>query len=133
MRVVFGDAFYFVALLNRRDQHHQKVVHFSRDFRVKILTSDWVLMEVADALSQNESRSHIRDFIRNARDNAGCEVIPATRELLDKAIELYDRHADKQWTLTDCISFVIMRERNITEALTADKHFEQAGFVALLK
>jgi hypothetical protein len=48
-------------------------------------------------------------------------------------LELYHQHADKEWTLTDCTSFVVMREREITKALTADHHFEQAGFVALLK
>ena len=57
----------------------------------------------------------------------------ASRDLLDRALELYHQHADKRWTLTDCTSFVVMREREITKALTADHHFEQAGFVPLLK
>lgn len=59
--------------------------------------------------------------------------MPASRELLDNALDLYHQHADKEWTLTDCISFVVMREQELTEALTQDHHFEQAGFVALLK
>jgi predicted nucleic acid-binding protein len=53
--------------------------------------------------------------------------------LSDRALELYQQHADKEWTLTDCASFVVMRERGITAALTGDRHFEQAGFTALLK
>ena len=57
----------------------------------------------------------------------------ASRDLLDRALGLYHQHADKEWTLTDCTSFVVMREREITTALTADHHFEQAGFVSLLK
>jgi predicted nucleic acid-binding protein len=57
MNLVFADAFYFVARLNRRDQHHERVLKFSRDFRARVLTSDWVLMEVADALAESESRS----------------------------------------------------------------------------
>ena len=133
MNLVFADAYYFVARLNRRDQHHARVLKFSRDFRARILTSDWVLMEVADALAGSESRSRVRDFILHLRQSAACEIVPATRELLDRALELYHRHADKEWTLTDCVSFVIMRERKVTNALTGDKHFEQAGFVALLK
>jgi predicted nucleic acid-binding protein len=133
MNLVFADAYYFVARLNRRDQHHTRVLKFSRDFRARILTSDWVLMEVADALAESESRSRVRDFILHLRQSAACEIVPATRELLDRALELYHRHADKEWTLTDCVSFVIMRERKVTNALTGDKHFEQAGFVALLK
>ena len=133
MSVVFADAFYFVARLNRRDQHHERVVKFSRDFRSRLLTTDWVLMEVADALAQSECRGRVREFILQLRGTPACEVIPATREGLDRALDLYQQHADKGWTLTDCVSFVIMRERNVTDALTGDKHFEQAGFVTLLK
>ncbi len=133
MSAVFADAFYFVARLNRRDQHHQRVLKFSRDFRARLLTSDWVLMEVADALAESESRSRVRDFILHLRQSPACEIVPASRELLDRALELYHQHVDKHWTLTDCVSFVIMRDRKATDALTGDKHFEQAGFVALLK
>jgi predicted nucleic acid-binding protein len=64
--------------------------------------------------------------------DADTTVIPASQELFDKGVELYDARPDKQWSLTDCISFVLMEQRGITEALTADRHFEQAGFVALL-
>jgi uncharacterized protein len=133
MNVVFADAFYFIARLNRRDQHHERVLKFSRDFRARILISDWVLAEVADALAESESRCRVRDLILHLRQSPGCEIIPASRELLDRALELYHQHADKKWTLTDCVSFTIMRERNVREALTGDRHFEQAGFVALLK
>jgi predicted nucleic acid-binding protein len=72
-------------------------------------------------------------FILHLRGSAACEIVPASREWLDRALDLYHRHADKQWTLTDCASFVIMRELNVTDALIGDKHFEQAGFAALLK
>ena len=133
MSVVFADAFYFVARLNRRDQHHQRVLQFSRDFRARLLTSDWVLMEVADALAESECRARVRDFILHLRGSASCEIVPASRALLDRALDLYHQYADKKWTLTDCISFVIMRERGVTDALTGDRHFEQAGLVALLK
>ena len=133
MSVVFADAFYFVARLNRRDQHHDRVVKFSRDFRARLLTTDWVLMEVADALAQSECRGRVREFIRHLHQSAVCEILPATREGLERALDLYHQHTDKGWTLTDCVSFVAMRERKVTEALTGDKHFEQAGFVALLK
>jgi predicted nucleic acid-binding protein len=133
MNVVFADAFYFVARLNRRDQYHERVLEFSRSFRSHILTTDWVLMEVADALAESECRSRVRDFILQLRQFSGGEIVPASRDLIDRALELYHQHADKKWTLTDCVSFVIMRERSVSEALTGDKHFEQAGFVALFK
>jgi predicted nucleic acid-binding protein len=133
MNIVFADAFYFVARLNRRDQYHERVLEFSSGFHARILTSDWVLMEVADALAESESRCRVCDFIRHLRQSDLCEIVPASRELLDRALGLYHQHADKKWTLTDCVSFVIMREQKVTDALTGDKHFEQAGFVALLK
>ena len=133
MNAVFADAFYFVARLNRHDQHHERVLAFSRDFRAQLLTTDWVLMEVADALAESESRARIREFVVHLRQSPACEVVAASRDLLDRALELYHQHADKEWTLTDCTSFVVMREREITKALTADHHFEQAGFVPLLK
>jgi len=133
MKAVFADAFYFVARLNWRDQHHDRVVAFSRSFRARLLTTDWVLMEVADALAKSESRSRIRDFILCLRRAGGNEVVPASREILDRALELYHQHTDEQWTLTDCVSFVVMLGRGLAEALTQDRHFEQAGFTALLK
>ena len=133
MNTVFADAFYFVARLNRHDQHHERVLKFSQGFRARLLTSDWVLMEVADALAASECRGRVREFILHLRGTAACEIVPASRELLDRALDLYHQHADKQWTLTDCVSFVIMRERDLTGALTGDRHFEQAGFAALLK
>jgi predicted nucleic acid-binding protein len=133
MSVVFADAYYFVARLNRRDNYHERVVEYSRNLRSHLLTSDWVLMEVADALAKSECRARIRDFILHLRQSAIVEIVPATREIFDRALELYHQHSDKGWTLTDCVSFVIMRERNVTDALTGDQHFVQAGFVALLK
>lgn len=131
MKVVFAEAFYFVARLNRRDQHHARGLDFSRDFLARLLTSDWVLMEVADALAGSESRARVQDFIFHLRRSGACESIPASRALLDRALALYHQQADKQWTLTDCTSFVVMREHHVTEALTGDRHFEQAGFTAL--
>lgn len=133
MNLVFADAFYFVARLNRHDQHHDRVLAFSSDSRARLLTTDWVLMEVADALAKSECRPRIRDFILHLRQSPACEVVAASRELQDRALELYHQHRDKSWTLTDCVSFVVMRERGLTDALTEDHHFEQAGFIARLK
>jgi predicted nucleic acid-binding protein len=133
MSVVFADAFYFVARLNGHDQHHDRVVAFSRDFRASILTSDWILIEVADALAKSECRERVREFVLHLRQAAACEIIPASRDLFDRALQLYHQHADKEWTLTDCSSVLVMRERGLTDVLTADHHFEQAGFHALLK
>ena len=132
MRIVFADAFYFVARLNRRDQYRSRVHAFMRDFEGELVTTDWVLMEVLDALAGSELRNGLRDFILELRASESCEIIEASRELFDRALTFYHRHADKEWSLTDCTSFVVMRDMGIKEALTGDKHFEQAGFTALL-
>jgi predicted nucleic acid-binding protein len=133
MNLVFADAFYYVARLNRRDQYHEQVVTFSHSFRANLLTTDLILLEVADGLAKSESRPRIDDFISRLRNSNTTEVIPASRDLLDRGLELYNQHEDKEWSLTDCTSFIVMRERGISLALTGDKHFEQAGFTALLK
>jgi predicted nucleic acid-binding protein len=133
MRVVFADAFYFVARLNRRDQHRSRVLTFSQGFEADIVTTDWVLMEVADALSGSRVHGYLRDFITDLRNSSNCKVIEASRDLFDRALTFFHRHDDEEWTLTDCTSFVVMRDMGIKEALTGDKHFEQAGFSALLR
>jgi predicted nucleic acid-binding protein len=90
-------------------------------------------MEVADALAKSECRSRVREFMLHLRQAPACEVAPASRELFDRSLELYHQHADKEWTLTDCSSVLVMRERGLTDVLTADRHFEQAGFNTLLR
>lgn len=73
MRTVFADAFYFVARLNRRDQHHERVILFSRDFRARLVTTDWILMEVADALAKSECRSRVREFMLHLRQSQAAK------------------------------------------------------------
>lgn len=133
MNLVFGDTFYFLARLNSRDQHHHRALEFSASSRASIITSEWVLTEVADGFAESKFRRQVYRFLNSFRTSSNVEVVAASSDLFDLGLEMYNQHADKLWTLTDCISFVIMRQRNVTEALTGDKHFEQAGFIALLK
>jgi len=133
MSRIFADAFYFIARLNRRDQHHRKALSLTPRPEIGLVTTEWVLIEVADGLANSEVRSRIRDLVYFLRRSPGSEVVPASSELLSEALDLYHQHRDKAWTLTDCTSFLVMRERGMTEALTGDHHFEQAGFTALLK
>ncbi len=88
---------------------------------------------MADGFANTRHRSLVQPLITRWRHSPLSEVVPVSASLLNEAIELYHRYQDKAWTLTDCISFLIMRERGITEALTGDRHFEQAGFIAMLK
>jgi len=133
MSLIFADAFYFVARLNRYAQHHLKVMRFSPSPGDRLLTTEWVMLEVADALAGSDIRQNIQNFVDDLRRSPASEVVPVSSGLFAQALDLYHRHGDKHWTLTDCTSFVIMRERGIAKALTGDHHFEQAGFIALLK
>jgi predicted nucleic acid-binding protein len=92
-----------------------------------------VLLEVADAMAGAASRQAFLSLLKIVRADPKATVIPADRKYFDMGVALYAQRKDKDWSLTDCISFVMMQELDITEALTADHHFEQAGFVALLK
>lgn len=133
MKTVFADAFYFVGLLNRADQHHARIVSAARQLRDDLLTTEWVLAEFADALAESTSRRHVPQFIRTLEQDPKVRIIRAGTELFQRGLRRYEARPDKQWSLTDCISFVVMEDENIRDALTGDQHFEQAGFTALLK
>jgi predicted nucleic acid-binding protein len=132
VKVVFADAFYFVALLNRGDQHHVRVTAAARQLRDKLITTEWILMELADALAESGSRRLVPPFIRDLSQDPSVQIIPVSTALFRRGLRLYEERQDKGWTLTDCTSFVVMRDENVTDALTGDHHFKQAGFNALL-
>jgi uncharacterized protein len=108
-------------------------VTFSRNTRLLRITTDWVITEIADGLSKIHDRERFMDLYRHIQLSPAIRVVPASRPLLEEAIALYASRPDKDWPLTDCVSFVVMRDEGITQALTGDQHFEQAGFTALLK
>jgi predicted nucleic acid-binding protein len=133
MRTVFADSFYFIAQLNPADEAHAKATAFTADFEGNLLTTDWILVEVGDAFSRPSNRERFVNFCRQLPATADLTIVPASRTLFMEGLELFAKRPDKEWSLTDCISFVVMQEQGVTEALTGDHHFEQAGFVALLK
>jgi uncharacterized protein len=130
MKDVFADAQYFIALLNRRDQFHTDAVA-APVAGTRIITTQWILIETADALSHPSSRQTAERFIRSLISNSDSVVL-SDLDWLIAGLDLYAKRADKEWSLTDCISFCVMEARGIREALTGDHHFEQAGYVALL-
>ena len=129
----FADAFYFIALLSPNDAAHPATVEFTDRFDGRLLTTAWVLTELADGLCAPGSRQKVCDFIRYLRSDPQVEIVAPSQELFDEGLSLYESRGDKAWSLTDCISFVVMTEQKISDALTGDRHFEQAGFRALLQ
>ena len=133
MKSLFADTFYFIALLNPNDEAHAAADQFAGDKSLSLITTAWVLTELADGLASTGGRLIFRQLLDDLENDARVELVLPDEQIWRRAVKLYDGRQDKQWSLTDCISFVVMKDHQITEALTADHHFEQAGFIALLK
>ncbi len=133
MTTVFADSFYFFALVNDKDPAHGKAIRFLQTYQGRILTTAWVLMEVGDGLSHPLNRPSFLLTVDSLKKEPNSTIVSPSDELLEAGIDLYRKRPDKEWSLTDCISFVIMGRQGLTDALTGDHHFEQAGFTALLK
>lgn len=135
MRTVFADANYWIGLFNPKDQLHSVAISASRGLvKTRLVTSEMVLVEVLNGLGEYPLlRGRVVAAIDAIAADPNTEVIPQTSILFRDALLLYRQHEDKEWGLTDCSSVVIMRQRGLAEALTYDRHFEQAGFRALLR
>lgn len=126
------DTSFVVALVNKKDEDHRKAVELSFDFNRKpMIVTDAVLLEIGNNLARNFKKESI-EAIEGFFESEEVEVVRLDESLFNKAFNFYKMHADKTWGLVDCISFIVMKENNIIDALTSDKHFVQAGFRALM-
>ncbi len=132
MKLVFADPVYFFALLNARDRIHERATRYAAQATSPILTTAWVLTEVADGLCDRAARPAVIRLWQTLHTAPDVEIVLPSAELFHRGFERYRFRPDKDWSLTDCISFVVMEGRGITEALTTDRHFQQAGFATLL-
>jgi len=134
---VFADTSHLIALQLPRDPLHA-IARLSASQllpRTRIVTSELVLVEFLDHFSRHGLSARREAILtwRNIHRINAVTILPATSDLLERTADLFEHFTDKSWSLTDCASFVIMRERKIQDALTFDHHFEQAGFRALLR
>jgi predicted nucleic acid-binding protein len=136
MGEVFLDAAYAIALAARDDNHHRQALDLAdrmqRDRR-RIVTTRAVALDIGNALAKIRYRPASIVLLSSLNEDPNVAVVPCPEDLYQRAFSLYRARADKEWGITDCISFVVMQDRGITEALTTDEHFEQAGFRALLR
>jgi predicted nucleic acid-binding protein len=132
MKTVFADSVYFFALVNARDTFHPRAAEFSARSENPFVTTAWIITEVADGLCARATRETVIRLLDILQSSADVEIVPPSAELFQQGLERYRQRPDKNWSLTDCISFLVMEQRGITEALTADHHFQQAGFSTLL-
>ncbi len=128
----FADSFFFLALLSEDDDAHQRAIAVLKNPNRGFVTTEWVLAEVADAMCRPPSRQKFLEFWEFLKSHPLATVVQATHGQFEAAMQFYALRRDKDRSLTDSISFVTMREYGLSEALTGDHHFEQAGFRILL-
>lgn len=136
MNELFLDAVYAIAVTVTNDQHHERAVALAwqmKTERTRLITTRAVVLEIGNALSKMRYRQAASSLLDALEEDALVEIVPVSEELFQRAFRLYKNRLDKEWGLTDCVSFVTMQDRNLTDALTADEHFQQAGFRALLR
>jgi predicted nucleic acid-binding protein len=133
VKTVFADTAFCIGLVNPRDELHAAALEQARDFLGTVVTTEYVLMKLGNRLARSGDKPVFIQLIEQLRADPHTTIVPGDSALFQRGLDLFADRLDKDWSLTDCTSFVVMRERAITEALTGDHHFERAGFVALLK
>ena len=131
----FIDTVFVHVLVNSRDQWHPQALGWQQRLsprHPRYVTTEYVLLEIADGLAAVRYRLQAVRSVRAFLANPNVDIVPASAELLSAALALYENRPDKEWSLTDCASFFVMGQRNLTDALAGDDHFRQAGFRALL-
>jgi uncharacterized protein len=131
--MIFVDTSYLSALLDHRDQLHNRAEAWMEELSEALLTTNYVLWEAVNRFSNSTDRLKIHDSLNDIYSSAEWEVVAESGDLFQLGLQAHRQYIDKDWSLTDCISFIVMRERGVTRALTHDHHFEQAGFEALLR
>jgi predicted nucleic acid-binding protein len=139
LSLVFADTEYFVALLSKQDPHHEDAITFAAlvddDKTITLVTTDAVLTETLNFVARygTEVRTAAIELVRVVLSSPASRVEPQTRDLFNDAMALYADRPDKDWSLTDCMSLVVMDRLDITDALAYDHAFVQAGRRALLR
>jgi predicted nucleic acid-binding protein len=127
------DTGYLIALLNRRDQFHPRALAWSATIAERLVVTEYLIVETVNSFSKPINRPKVHAMVSRLRDEAKFEMVPASSELFEAGLRLHANRADKEWSMTDCISFIVMKRRGLTRALAYGLHFEQAGFEALLR
>lgn len=134
---VFVDTGYFLALAGVGDELNPRAqlwaAAMTRKLSAKLVTTEYVLVEAVNRLSDPLDRPKAIEIIQFVRFDSRCDFIPASETLFNGGMQLYQQRMDKRWSLTDCVSFHVMAERKIPSVLSFDHHFQQAGFEALLR
>ena len=132
---VFLDTSFAIALSSVTDQNHLVALQLAQKLeanKTRLVTTQAILLEIGNALSKEKYRLGAIQLLESLESDRNVEILLLTKDLYLRGLNLFKSRQDKEWGLVDCISFIVMGDRDITDALTADKHFNQAGFRALL-
>ena len=128
---IFVDTSFVLALINERDQYHKQAEALSFKFEESFLiTTVAVLLEIGNALAK-DFRREANAVLRLLRGSTRVEVVQIDQRLFEKALEIYEKYDDKTWGLVDCVSFIVMGERGLTDVLTFDGDFSASGFTVI--
>ncbi|MBW4621588.1 MAG: type II toxin-antitoxin system VapC family toxin [Cyanosarcina radialis HA8281-LM2] len=136
MSEVFLDTSFAIALSSITDENHLRAVELADRIetnKIRLVTTQAILLEIGNALSKQRYRAAATQLLESLETDPIVEIVLLTNSLYKLAFNLFKQRSDKEWGLVDCISFIVMQDRGIADALTADTHFQQAGFQALLR
>lgn len=136
MNKVFLDASFAIALSNLNDQYHKSAEILAEQLELNgthLITTQAIILEIGNALAKLKYRKDAIKLLDSLENDPNIEIVLFSDGLYKRAVKLYKERIDKEWGLTDCLSFIVMQDYGINKALTTDKHFEQAGFQALLR
>lgn len=130
---IFIDTSFVIALINKKDLYHDKALELSIKYEnYPLITTEAVLLEIGNALAMKFKKEAIK-IIEAFNTSDTVRIVEYNIAIFEKAFEIYKGYSDKTWGIVDCISFIVMKENSIVNALTSDNHFKQAGFKALMK
>ena len=133
MNRTFVDTAFVVGLVNQKDQYHDLAMELSKKYEnAPLLITEAVMLEIGNALAKDYKQEAI-EIIKAFRVSDEVMIVELNAQIFSKGFEMYEKYKDKAWGMVDCISFVVMRENKITDALTSDDHFKQAGFNILMR
>jgi len=136
IEAIFVDRFAWIATINKSDNYHEICLGILEELlnnQAKLITTNYVVVETINALSKVEFRKTVIEFIDKLEKSPSVQIIRITDEIYNNAWTFYKQRMDKDWGITDCTSFEVMRAFNVKKAFTNDKHFEQAGYSLVVK
>ncbi len=132
MNSIFADTSFYIGLAGARDQYHPSARRILSTHLGGYVTTTAVLLEVGNFLAARQSRAEFTRLMRILTSSGQVEIVAIDDALWSRGLELYAARTDKDWSLTDCLSFLVMDRKKIREAATSDRHFQQAGFEVLM-